>query len=56
MDILERWLVGVALVCLVIVVGLTGLLVLSPGDSTPTKVLRTLTAFDASSELAIDGK
>ena len=52
MDMLERSFVAMAASCLVILVGLTTLLALSPEDSVPEKVLQTLTAFHPTPELA----
>jgi len=52
MDMLERGFVAMAAICLVILVGLTTLLALSPEDSVPEKVLQTLSAFHPSPELA----
>ena len=53
MDMLERGFVAMAATCLVILVGLTTLLALSPEDSVPEKVLQTLTAFQPTLELAL---
>jgi len=51
MDILERLFVGTAVACLVILVGLTGTLMLSPGDTIPEKVLQALRVSHASKDL-----
>ena len=55
MDMLERGFVAMAATCLVILVGLTTLLALSPEDSVPEKVLQTLTVFHPTPELAAGG-
>ena len=52
MDMLERGFVAMAATCLVILVGLTTVLALSPEDSVPEKVSQTLTAFHPTPELA----
>ena len=48
MDILERLFVGTAVACLIILVGLTGTLMFSPGDTVPEKVLQALSVSHAS--------